>query len=114
MVALSAVPLGVGGALAFGLPVHVAFGWLLPGAALAALVVLAGTTRFDPGTVAATLGSLWAVVVSWPAASRRVPAEVVSSLVASAPVQLIALVVSLAALTLALARRDAVAYRRTA
>ena len=114
LVALSAVPVGVGVALLLGLPTPVALGWLLPGAALASLVVLAGTTRLDPSVVAASLGSLWVVAVSWPAASRRVPADVVTHLVASAPSQLTALVVALAAITLTLARRDTVAYRRTA
>jgi len=51
------VPVGVGGALLLGMPVEVAFGWLLPGAALASLVALAGTTRLDPALVAAGLGS---------------------------------------------------------
>ena len=114
LVALSAVPIGVAGALLAGLPSQLAFGWLLPGAALSALVVLAGTTRLDPTLVAASLGSLWAVVVSWPAASRRVPAQVVSDLIASAPTQLTALAVALVAVALTIARRDSVAYRRTA
>lgn len=114
LVALTAVPVGVGGALLIGLPVEVAFGWLLPGAALAALVALAGTTRLDPALVAACLGSAWAIVVSWPAASRRVPADVVTELVASAPSQLTALVVALGAIALTITRRDTVAYRRTA
>lgn len=114
LVALPAVPIGVGVALLLGLPTPVALGWLLPGAALASLVALAGTTRLDPSVVAASLGSLWAVAVSWPAASRRVPADVVTHLVASAPIQLAALVVALAAIALTVARRDTVAYRRTA
>ena len=114
LVALSAVPIGVGGALLLGLPTAVAFGWLLPGAALASLVALSGTTRLDPSVVAASLGSLWAVAVSWPAASRRLPAHVVSQVVAEAPVQLTALVVALAAIALTVARRDTVAYRRNA
>jgi hypothetical protein len=114
LVALSAVPVGVGLALLLGLPTPVALGWLLPGAALASLVVLSGTTRLDPAVVAASLGSLWVVAVSWPAASRRVPADVVTHLVASVPSQLTALVVALAAIALTLARRDDVAYRRTA
>lgn len=113
LVASSAVPFGVAGALLVGLPAPVAFGWLLPGAALAALVALSGTTRLDPATVAAVLGSVWAVAVSWPAASRRVPVHVVTHLVASAPVQLTALAVALVALALTIARRDTVAYRRT-
>lgn len=114
LVALSAVPLGVGGALLAGLPLHMALGWLLPGAGLASLVVLSGTTRLDPSVVAATLGSTWALVVSWPSASRRVPAQVVTDLIASAPVQLTALAVAIVAIGLTLARRDTVAYRRTA
>jgi hypothetical protein len=114
LVALPAVPIGIGVALLLGLPTPVALGWLLPGAALASLVALAGTTRLDPAVVAASLGSLWAVAVSWPAASRRVPADVVTDLVASTPIQLTALVVALAAIALTVARRDTVAYRRTA
>lgn len=114
LVALTAVPIGVGGALLLGLPVETAFGWLLPGAALASLVALAGTSRFDPALVAACLGSTWAVVVSWPAASRRVPADVVSEALASAPSQLTALTIALAAVALTIVRRDAVAYRRNA
>jgi hypothetical protein len=113
LVALSAVPVGVGGALVAGLPVDVAVGWLLPGAALAALVVLTGTTRTDPAVVAAALGSLWAVVVLSPSAVRRVPADAVGALVASPPVQLTALAVALAAAALTLARRDTIAFRRT-
>lgn len=114
LVALSAVPTGVGAALVIGLPVDVAFGWLLPGAALASLVALAGTSRLDPALVAACLGAGWAVVVSWPAASRRMPADVVSQLVASAPSQAAALAIALAAIVLTIVRRDAVAYRRMA
>lgn len=113
LVALSAVPIGVGGALLADLPAQVAVGWLLPGAALAALVVLAGTTRTDPAVVAAALGSLWAVVVLSPSAARRVPADVVGALVASPPVQLTALALAAGAVALTLARRDAVALRRT-
>lgn len=112
LVALPAVPIGVGVAVLVGLPTSVAFGWLLPGAALASLVALAGTTRLDPSVVAASLGSAWAVAVSWPAASRRLPADLVSQLVASAPTQLTALAIALAAVALTIARRDAVAYRR--
>ena len=114
LVALTAVPVGVGAALLTGVPAQIAFGWLLPGAALASLVALAGTTRLDPALVAAGLGSTWAVVVSWPAASRRVPADVVSEAIASAPSQLVALLIALAAITFTLVRRDNVAYRRTA
>lgn len=114
LVAASAVPFGVAAALLAGLSVQVALGWLLPGVALAGLVALSGTTRLDPAAVAATLGSVWAIAVSWPAASRQVPVHVVTHLVASAPVQLTALAVALVAIALTIARRDTVAYRRTA
>jgi hypothetical protein len=114
VVALPAVPLAVGGALLVGLPLGVALGWLLPGAALAGIVLLAGTTRLDPAVVATVLGATWAVAVSWPPAARRVAADAVVDLVASAPAQLTALAVALAAVSLAVARRDAVSYRRTA
>lgn len=114
LVALTGVPVGVAGALLVGLPVQAAFGWLLPGAALASLVALAGTTRLDPALVAAGLGSTWAVVVSWPAASRRVTADVVTEVIASTPSQLTALAVALVAIALTITRRDTVAYRRNA
>ena len=114
LVALTAVPIGVGGALLLDLPTSVAFGWLLPGAALASLVALAGTTRLDPSVVAASLGSLWAVAVAWPAASRRLPADLVSQLVASATSRAVSWLGALAAITLTIARRDTVAYRRNA
>ena len=115
LVALPAVPVGVGVALLLGLPTPVAFGWLLPGAALA---VAGGPGRHDPA------GSLGRRRVPgrrsgpWPSRGppRRagVPADVVTHLVASAPIQLTALVVALAAIALTIARRDTVAYRRTA
>lgn len=114
LVAVPAVPVGVVAALVGGFPLTVALGWLLPGAALCALVLLAGTTRLDPATVAATLGGLWAVGLCLPAAARRVPADVVTDAVASSPVQLIALAVALVAALSTVARRDAVSYRRTA
>ncbi|MCP3423948.1 hypothetical protein [Nocardioides pinisoli] len=114
VVTLTAVPIGVGGALLLGQPVEIALGWLLPGAALASLVALSGTSRLDPAVVAACLGSAWALAVSWPAASRQVTADVVSEAVASAPSQLTALAIALAALAVTIVRRDAVAYRRNA
>jgi hypothetical protein len=114
LVALTAVPIGVGSALLLGLPVDIALGWLLPGAALASLVALAGTSHLDPALVAACLGSTWAVAVSWPTALRRVPADIVSEALASAPTQLTALAIALAAVALTVVRRDTVAYRRHA
>lgn len=114
LVALGAVPLGVGFALAFGLPVSLALSWLLPGFALSALVLLAGTTRLDPVATAAVLGTTWAIAIGAPSASRRVGQDVVTAAVTSPQLQLVALVVALAAVALTVSRRERLAYRRTA
>ena len=70
-----------------------------------------GVSDIMPG-LPSRRASLWAVAVSWPAASRRLPADLVSQLVASAPSQLVALTVAFAAIALTVVRRDVVAYRR--
>lgn len=114
LVGAGALPLGVAGALLLGLPVSLALGWILPGLALATLVLLAGTTRLDLTVVAAGLGGTWAVAVGIPSAVRRSAAEAVADQVGSAPVQLACLVVALAAVTLTVSRREQIAYRRTA
>lgn len=112
LVALVAAPLGVAAALLLHLPLAVALGWLLPGLALSSLVLLAGTTRLDPALVAGTLGVGWALAVGVPAATRRASVDVVVDTVAGAPVQLAALAVAVAAITLTVSRREHVAYRR--
>ncbi|RYP80790.1 zf-HC2 domain-containing protein [Nocardioides guangzhouensis] len=112
-VAVAAVPVGVGLALLVGLPVSLAVAWLLPGLALSAVVLLAGTTRLDPVVVAAVLGGLWAVAVAMPAASRRIGQDVVVAAVTSPQTQLLALVVAAAAVALTVSRREHLAYRRT-
>ncbi|PVG84298.1 hypothetical protein DDE18_01310 [Nocardioides gansuensis] len=114
VVGAGALPLGVGAALVAGFPVHLALSWLLPGLALSALVLLAGTTRLDPAWVLAVLGSAWALVVGLPGASRRIPAREMAELLATQPVQLTALAVAVLALGLTFTRRERVAYRRSA
>jgi hypothetical protein len=89
--------------------------WCLPGLALAAIVLFAGTTRVDPVQVAAGLSLGWAVAVVWSVTDRRtLQPEVFVDFIASPATQAIALAVALAALALTAVRRDAVAYRRNA
>jgi len=111
-VALTATPVGVGAALLLGLPAYVAFGWLLPGLALATLVLVAGTLWVDPAATAGVLGAVWAVTIVLPTVSRRTSADLVAQAVASPGAQLLALAVALVALGLAITRRDRLAYRR--
>jgi hypothetical protein len=114
LVSVAAVPAGVLVALALGLPTYVAFGWLLPGLALSALVLVAGTVLPDPAVAAAALGGAWALAVTLPSLSPRGSSDLVAAAVTSPGAQLLALAVAVAALTLAFARRDHVTYRRTA
>jgi hypothetical protein len=97
-------------------PTGLAFAWCLPGLALAALVLLAGTTRLDPLTVAVTLSGGWAAVLVFTAATgrRSLRYEVLLDVVAASAFQFAALAIAVAALVLTAARRDAVTYRRTA
>lgn len=113
-VALAAAPVGVLAALALGLPTQVAFGWLLPGLALSALVLVAGTVLLDPTVAAGLLGGAWALVVSLPSLADRDSADLVVEVVTASSTQLLTLAVGVAALALAVARRDHVTYRRTA
>jgi hypothetical protein len=101
-------------ALALGLPTYVAFGWLLPGLALSAMVLVAGTVLPDPAVAAAALGGAWALAVTLPSLSPRGSSDLVAAAVTSPGAQLLALAVAVAALALAFARRDHVTYRRTA
>jgi hypothetical protein len=112
LVGLAALPLGIGAALVLELPWSLALAWVLPGLALSALVLLAGTTRLDPWYAAATFGATWALAVGTPSALRRVSADVVAQHVAGSGIQLSALVVALAALALTFTRRERVSYRR--
>lgn len=114
VVSAVAVPAGIGIGWLVGVPVHLAVAGLLPGLALAALVLLAGTTRLDPVVVAGALAGLWALTVGTPSPLRDVAVTRIAEALGHPSVQLTALVVTIAALLLTLARRDAVAYRRTA
>ncbi len=114
LVAVAAAPAGVLVGLALDLPTYVAFGWLLPGLALSALVLVAGTILPDPSVVAGVLGGAWALAVTLPSLSPRGSSDLVADVVTSSGTQLLALAVAVAALALAFARRDHVTYRRTA
>lgn len=114
LVSGGAVPLGLVAGAVMGVPVRLSMAWLLPGLALAALVLLAGTTRWDPLHVAAAAGGSWAVAVASPSPVRGVAARAVADTIASPALQSAALGVAAVALLLTVARRDAVAYRRTA
>jgi hypothetical protein len=114
LVAVAAAPAGVLLGLALDLPAYVAFGWLLPGLALSALVLVAGTMRLDPTVAAAVLGGGWAAGVALTSLSHRGSPALVAELVTSSGTQLLTLAVALAAFALAFARRDHVTYRRTA
>jgi hypothetical protein len=114
LVGIGAVPLGIAAALLLQLPLSLAVAWLLPGVALAALVLLAGTTRLDPGVVAAVLGVAWAFGVAVPGSTSRIPQDVMADAVGSPQTQFLALLVAAAALALTFSRRDHIAYRRSA
>jgi hypothetical protein len=119
-VSLLALPLALAAllavdALAGDVPLRLAAAWVLPGLALAALVLLAGTTRLDPWDVALGLSGGWAVaVVATVTARRSLRPEVFVDLVAAPAMQAAALAVAAIALTLTVVRRDAVTYRRIA
>jgi hypothetical protein len=96
-------------------PTALFFSWCLPGLALSALVLLAGTTRVDPLRVAVGLGLGWAVaVVGGSTARRALRPDAVLDVIASPALQTAALSVAVIALFLTVARRDLVSYRRTA
>jgi hypothetical protein len=96
-------------------PSRLAFAWCLPGLAMAAVVLLAGTTRLEPWRVAFVLAAGWAgTVLAVVAAHRSLRTGVLVDVVAGPATQSAALAVALLALLLTVVRRDAVAYRRTA
>jgi hypothetical protein len=120
VVTAAALPLAFVALLVIGhwvddLPVSVAFAWCLPGLALAALVLAAGTTRLDPVMVAVATSAAWALLVTTVVTSHRsLHPEAFADAVAGLPVQSLALAVAVAAVACTVVRRDAVAYRRTA
>ena len=89
--------------------------WFLPGLALAALVLLAGTTRLDPFHVAVGISAAWAVsVLAVVTVGRSLRPVLFLDLIATPAVQAAALAVLVAAVLLTVVRRDAVTYRRLA
>ena len=112
-VTLTATPVAVVAALLLRLPTYAVFGWVLPGLALAALVLAAGTLRADPAVAAGLLGGAWALAVVVPTVSRRSTDDLVAQAVASSNTQLLAAAVAVGALALAISRRDHVTYRRS-
>lgn len=120
LVAAVALPLALLVLLAVDLwvedvPVRLALAWCLPGLALAALTLLAGTTRIDPLTVALTAAGGWALLVGTAVTVHRtLRPEAFADLIAHPAVQVAALAVAVGAGLLTVVRRDAVAYRRTA
>jgi hypothetical protein len=113
-VGAAALPAGLASGWLAGLSPSVAVAWLLPGLALAALVMASGTTRLDPMTVGVVLGLLWALAVGSPASMHVAAAQRLVDLVSSPGTQLAALAVGCAAVLTTVARRDVVAYRRAA
>lgn len=113
-VGAAALPAGLASGWLVGLAPHVAVAWLLPGLALAGIVLASGTTRLDPLTVAVVLGLLWALAVGTPVSMHAATAQRLVDLVSSSGTQLAALAVGSTAVLLTVARRDVVAYRRTA
>ena len=95
-------------------PVRLAFAWFVPGLALSSLVLLAGTTRIDPTHVAVAGGTGWAALVGLVVVAHRSGrSAILADAVAGPVVQSVALLVAVAAVLFTVARRDAVAYRRT-
>ena len=96
-------------------PLSFGVAWCLPGLALAAVVLAAGTTRLDPGYVALVLGGSWAVTVVTVVRLRRsLQPEQFVDLIAGPGVQLAALAVLVTALALTSRRRTAATSWRTA
>ncbi|MFC7492795.1 MULTISPECIES: hypothetical protein [unclassified Nocardioides] len=120
LVSAVALPLAFGVLLAVDrliddVPVALAFAWCLPGLALSALVLLAGTTRIDPAQVAVAASAGWALLVGTVViAHRTLRPDVFVDAIAAPGVQVGALAVAVAAVVLTVVRRDAVAYRRIA
>jgi hypothetical protein len=118
VVAVAALPLAFLVLAAFDrwvedVPLRASVAWCLPGLALAALVLLAGTTRLDPTYVAVGASGGWALLVAVVVSVRRtLRPEVFVDLLAAPGVQALSLAVVVAAVLLTVARRDAVAYRR--
>ena len=114
MVTSVGLPVVVLVALALGGTLAAALAWLMPGIACWGLVLLSGTTRLDPRSVAVAVGVVWAGAVATPTVVAAVPAAVVTNEVAGPLTQVGALALAVVCLALAWARRDRVSYRRFA
>jgi hypothetical protein len=113
VVSLVALPLAVAVVLLADMPLRLAFTWCLPGAALAGVVLLAGTTRLDPLHSAAAASAGWFLLFAIPASGRRGQlADQVIQWISDPAMQTAALLIAVATLLLTAVRRDAVAYRR--
>ncbi|MDT0164655.1 hypothetical protein Q9R32_03700 [Actinotalea sp. AC32] len=113
-VAGAAVPLGLVVGVVADLPVRFAAAWVLPGLALAMLVLACGTTRVDPALVAAVASGAWTVAVGLAGPLGDVAPWDLATTVSSPAAQGAACAVALAAGLVSVARRDAIAYRRSA
>lgn len=101
---------------AFGqvIPATDVVAWLLPGAALAAITLVLGTTRVDPLPVAIGIAAVWAsVALALGRSGGGIDAGAITALLANPATQWLALAVALGAASLAVVRRDAIGYRRS-
>ncbi len=93
--------------------IRLAVAWCLPGLALAGVVLVVGTTRFDPLAVALGLAAGWLVAVLTLVTVRRtLRPEIFLDVVADPTLQASAFGIACVALLLTVLRRDAVTYRR--
>ena len=114
LVTSAGVPVGVLAALVLGGTLAAALAWLMPGIACSALVLLSGTTRLDPRSVAVAAEVAWAGAVAVPAVVATVPAAVVTAEMAGPLTQVGALALAVVCFALTWARRDRISYRRFA
>ncbi len=114
VVLAAALPIGLLTSVLLPLPTSRLLGWLLPGLALCAVVLAAGT-RFDPAKVGAALVIGWAgFVMTGFYRQRRVPiADALRDVAVNRPaLQATFAVITVLAAVVFLARRDDVAYSR--
>lgn len=114
VVGVAVVPAGLLAAYGLGLPVGQAAAWLLPGLALAALVLLAATLGIDAVRAGVALGAAWALAVLAPGLAGPEAARTAVEVVAGPLAQVAAAVVLVVAATLATGRRQLVGAGRPA
>jgi hypothetical protein len=92
---------------------RLAVAWCLPGLAMVGVVLFAGTTRFDPLTVAEALAAGWMIsVMTFATARRSLRPENFLDVIATPTLQYTAFAIAVIALLLTVLRRDTYAYRR--